>query len=244
MSLIDRNIFAPKELVLSNDDKKLMAQIACYFEMYQHKILPLIKKVAIQEMTGPHGLETHTDSVVFRGIDYVLHLKEKPLPVIYACALHDVARVNDEGTNKHAYDAVPIALNFLENITELSQQEKEQVVNAVKMHTDGEKADDYISACLWDADRTRLAWMWGYNEKYFSTKRAKEVASGSFFDYLKFQNMTLKRPYNEDREEVFLFMSYDILLKYFPNDIKGNKKELVKSLKQAILLQIKNSKKR
>jgi HD superfamily phosphohydrolase YqeK len=77
--------------------------------------------------------------------------------------------------------------------------EKQSVLSAIENHTIGSKTSDYISACLWDADRTRLAWERGYYEKYFNTDYAKQVASGDGKKYITWQNKVLGRT-NKDRE--------------------------------------------
>ena len=93
----------------------------------------------------------------------------------------------------------------------LSKKEKIAVLQAIAFHTDGEKADNYISACLWDADRTRIAWVMGYQEKYFQTQRAKVVASSNYQDYLQYQAKCLSVPY-QDKE---LIGEYQIKFRRF-----------------------------
>ena len=44
-------------------------QIRKYFNFYQKKVLPQVRKLATQPAGGYHGLDTHTDAVVFRAID-------------------------------------------------------------------------------------------------------------------------------------------------------------------------------
>lgn len=142
-----------------------------------NEVMPLIKGVTCQPDFGFHGL-THTEQVVLFGIDYVLSLGEKPLPVILACALHDCARKNDSYDETHGPACVPIVQAFLQQHSfSLSPDEKAKITQAVAQHTVGQNASDYICACLWDADRTRLSWLKGYDERFFSTIRAKQVAS-------------------------------------------------------------------
>ncbi|MBQ8250312.1 MAG: HD domain-containing protein [Alphaproteobacteria bacterium] len=141
------------------------------------EVLPKIKEITNQSNFGFHGL-THTEQVVLFGIDYALSEKVNPLPVILACALHDCARTNDAYDEMHGPNCLPIIKEFLKKHQfNLSQEEKEKIQKAVVLHTTGREAQDAVSACLWDADRTRLSWLWGYQESCFSTKRAKEVAS-------------------------------------------------------------------
>ena len=62
---------------------------------------------------------------------------------------------------------------------------------AIKNHTIGTIAPDYVSACLRDADRTRLSRECWYKEKFFNTEIWKKIASWSSEDFLKFQNTIL-----------------------------------------------------
>lgn len=146
------------------------------------KVMPKIKEVTKQKDYGYHGL-THTEQVILFGIDYALSEKINPLPVILACALHDCAREHDnndkgKGLKGHAAQCEPIARDFLEKYDfGLSEQEKESIVQAITLHTDGKNTKEKIAACLWDADRTRLAWEQGYAmEENFSTKRGLKIA--------------------------------------------------------------------
>ena len=85
---------------------------------------------------------------------------------------------------------------------QLTKKEKEQVKDAIAHHTGWEKAPDYISACLWDADRCRLAWEWTFHERFFNTEIWKQIASHNAKDFLKFQNECLWRDENTDKENV------------------------------------------
>ena len=175
-------------------------QIREYFDFYQKKVLPYVEKYATQKREGYHGLHTHTDAVVFRAIDYALELGENPMPVLFAAACHDMARTHDGYNETHGENALPLARKVMNRFPKrLSVEEKERVLSAIQNHTTGTQTNDYISACLWDADRTRLAWERGYHEHYFNTDYAKEVASGDAAEYIKRQNRILGRP-NEDRE--------------------------------------------
>ena len=175
-------------------------QFRKYFNFYQKKVLPVVEKYAMQNPEVYHGLHTHTDAVVFRAIDYALELGKNPMPVLFAAACHDMARVHDGYDATHAEKAVPLAKKVMNHFPKrLSDVEKGTVLVAIRDHTTGIQAGDYICACLWDADRTRLAWERGYYEKYFNTEYAKKVASGNAIEYIKWQNKVLKRT-NKDRE--------------------------------------------
>jgi HD superfamily phosphohydrolase YqeK len=176
------------------------SKIREYFDFYQKKVLPEVEKLATQKKEGYHGLHTHTDAVVFRAIDYALELGKNPMPVLFAAACHDMARTHDDYDEMHGENALPMAQKIMQKFKkELTDLEKQSVLSAIENHTIGSKTSDYISACLWDADRTRLAWERGYYEKYFNTDYAKQVASGDGKKYITWQNKVLGRT-NKDRE--------------------------------------------
>lgn len=190
-------------------DTEIKQKIKEYFDYYENNIIPVIKGCPIVTQTNFwfHWFYTHTDSVVFRGIYYALCLYEDPIPVIFACAFHDLARTDDEYNEIHWERAVPIAEEIMESFSDvLTGEQKESIVYAVKNHTiwlkapDFVQARDYVSACLWDADRTRLWRIYGYNSDLMSTDEAKSVASWKADDFLRFQNECLWRDLDEDRE--------------------------------------------
>lgn len=189
----------------------MKSDIYKYFDFYEDKILPVIQSnnEVTQTDYGFHGLYTHTDSVVFRGIYYSLSLNENPVPVIFACAFHDLARTDDEYNEIHWEKAVPIARNIMEKFSDiLIDNRKESIVYAVENHTiwlkspDYIQPRDYISACLWDADRTRLWWIYWYKPSLMITDEAKKIASWDAKEFLEFQNECLWRDLKEDREWV------------------------------------------
>jgi len=158
------------------------------FNFYQNNLKPLIAKMGTQMPTGMHGLNTHTNAVVFRGIDYSLHMGYDPMPVVFACAFHDMARIEDENDDDdHGKKAVPMAIKIMKQFPYLFDQDTRfSILYAILNHTNGRTAQDYISACLWDADRTRMAWHYGYEDKFFNTARGKYVAQ-HWRKYLEFQ---------------------------------------------------------
>ena len=171
------------------------------FSLYEKKILPVIlaEQSVLQKCLGYHGLLTHTRSVVFRGIDYCLSLSEKVMPVILACAFHDLAKGFDGYDESHGANAVPIAQKIIAKLdVELSAEEMEMIFDAMINHTTGRNAPNYVSGCLWDADRTRLSWQHGYNERYYYSSRAKLVASGSSYDYVRYMCRLTDIPFTND----------------------------------------------
>ncbi len=180
-------------------------EIKKWFNFYERDIIPVVK--SIPEVTlsdyGFHWFYTHTDSVVFRGIFYALYLEKNPVPVIFACVCHDIARTDDEYNEIHWEMALPILEKLMNQFSGiLTDNQKNSIIYAVKNHTTWMNAPDYISACLWDADRTRLWWIYGYKEAFMSTEIAKRIASWNPIEFLKFQNECLWRDLFEDREWV------------------------------------------
>lgn len=176
-----------------------------YFKYYENEIIPVIK--TIPEVTQKdywfHWFYTHTDAVVFRGIYYAVSLGEDPIPVIFACAFHDLARTDDEYNEIHWEAAVPICKKVLEQFSDiLTEEQNESIVYAVRNHTTWRNAPDYVSACLWDADRTRLWWIYWYKEDFMNTDEAKRIASWRAKEFLEFQNECLWRDIDDDREWV------------------------------------------
>lgn len=169
-----------------------------YFDFYIKKVLPVLKGLTKQTPEGYHGLHTHTEAVVFRGIDYALALKKNPIPVIFACAIHDAARVTDYYDETHGAEALPIAKKVMSHFPSLLDEEQQKsILFAIDNHTRGRQPPDYISACLWDADRTRLSWEKGYRADCFTTPKAKKIASHDFQPYLDYMQQCIGRQHSE-----------------------------------------------
>lgn len=184
-----------------------------YFDFFENDLLQTIKSsgLAHQKEDGWQGLTSHTRGVVFRSIDYALSLNQNPLPVIFSAALHDIAKTKSSEFG-HALKALPIAKKIMRYYSDtLSEDYQKSILTAIANHTDGKNPTDYICACLWDADRTRIAWVLGYQEEFFHTKRAKEVASSLPEDYLAYQAKCLSCPF-EDRE---LILEYRTKFRHF-----------------------------
>jgi hypothetical protein len=165
--------------------------ISKYFDWYLMDIMPIVERNAIQQKYGYHGLYTHTAAVVFRGIDYALNMGKSPQDVILACAFHDMARTTDGDDTQHGANAIPMALRAMDTIGNIDIKSRDSITYAIKNHSFNLVAPDYVSACLWDADRTRLAWELGYNPRFFATQRAKTIAAGNANQYLQFMNQNM-----------------------------------------------------
>ena len=172
-------------------DKNKKNELKKYYEFYKNEVLPKIR--TIPEVTqidyGYHGLLTHTEWVVIRWIFFALALDKNPYPVIFACAWHDLARINGRYDELHWPHAVPIVSKLMDMFGDLlTDDEKENVKNAVRKHTIWALAPDYISACLWDADRTRLSRERTFRKKYFNTEIWKKIASHDAKEFMEFVN--------------------------------------------------------
>ena len=177
-----------------------------YFAFFEKDLLPRIEAsgLALQKKDGWQGLGTHTKGVVFRSIDYALSINKNPIPVIFAAALHDIAKTTTSEIG-HGKNALPIAKKIMLSYSEiLSPKQQEAILYAIENHTNGTNPPDYICACLWDADRTRVAWVMGYQESYFYTKRAKEVATKDAEEYMAYQNKCLQ----ETKKDPELILEY------------------------------------
>lgn len=148
-----------------------------YTKMFFNQILPQIEKISNQPRYGYHGL-THSTQVAMFGIDIAQNINQDPLPVMLAAGLHDCARTNDGWDTEHGVNAMPIACNFIaEHYSHLPERTIQDILYAIRHHTIGTVAPDNVSACLWDADRIRLSWECGYDEKFFNTARGRQIAS-------------------------------------------------------------------
>ncbi len=174
-------------------------KIRSAFSFYNDEVLPLIldNPKVTQKKEWYHWLHTHTKNVVFRGICYAVSLWEDPIPVVFACACHDLARVNDSYDEEHWKNAIWVTREIINNEKfNLTEEQKKQIIDAVANHTTWMHAVNYISACLRDADRTRLSWERGYKEKFFNTEQWKKIASQRMFtkgrrDFKDFENQCI-----------------------------------------------------
>lgn len=152
---------------------------AIYARKFIYEIMPLLEQISTQSRYGYHGL-THTEQVAMFGIDLAIAANTDVLPVLLACSLHDCARKNDMYDENHGPDCEPIARKFLtEHYPNIPRPTVEKIVSAVVNHTVGRNAPDMVSACMWDADRIRLGWEYGYRPQFMSTPRGHKLAAMS-----------------------------------------------------------------
>ena len=148
-----------------------------YTQMLFDTILPQITEITTQSRYGYHGL-SHTIQVAMFGIDLAQHINQDALPVLLAAGLHDCARTNDSWCVMHGPNAIPVGREFLaKQYPNLPTYTVNQILYAVENHTTGRNAPDGVSACLWDGDRIRLSWEYGYRPEFFSTTRGHQLAS-------------------------------------------------------------------
>lgn len=170
------------EQKVTNTQPSLMPEYADklkahYAKIFYHDILPKIRKISTQPEYGYHGL-THTEQTVLYGLDIAITCGHDPLPVMLACAMHDIRRKDNTIDTNHGANAVPFVRKFIsENYPRLHLNTIEEIIGAIKHHSDGQIArHDLTSACMWDADRIRMAWDGRYNASFFSTMAGRQLA--------------------------------------------------------------------
>lgn len=106
-----------------------------------------------------------TEQLALLGADYALSKGINPLPVILGCVIKDLTEkyveqnkyINDKRIPKTQEDFIQDSKNFLEqNQLNLTDKDKEQIINAVFFPEKSENAD--IIACINKAFQTRSSW--------------------------------------------------------------------------------------
>lgn len=160
-------------------------------KVYTNWAIRVVLPQVMQIMQKPVSSEQHmiqTKQVMLLGIDYAMHLDKNPVPIILAAALYQCGYekgIDDKGICGAL--SLPIAQKFLErkfqnknrNKNSLSNQQMSQILHAILHHESNKTIspdENYVAACLWDADRTIKVWDGDYHQQ-FSTKRGQEVAS-------------------------------------------------------------------
>ena len=177
-----------------------------YFDFYNNRIIPIIRRLK-KELKGTeneilqhnkgynHWFNTHTKNVVIRWIFYALLKWINPVPVIIACATHDLKNTNIPwGWDKnHWYQALSLVDLVVKEYNKIwaekiDKKTKNKIKYAVKNHMSDhwEPDSEPIAQCLNDADRTRLAWSDSYQEKYFSTDVAKIIANWKKREFIRY----------------------------------------------------------
>lgn len=187
---------------------------AYFAQMYFNQILPQISEITTQSRYGYHGL-SHTSQVALFGLDIAYTINQDALPVLLAAGLHDCARTNDAWCTEHGPRAALVARDFLTtHYRNIPESTVRQIMYAVGNHTVGRAAPDGVSACLWDGDRIRLSWEYGYNPDFFNTMRGREIASLSHDGqrgYIDEQDAFLVRNRIKTREQIEYERAQDVI---------------------------------
>ncbi|MCL2331044.1 MAG: hypothetical protein FWC61_00680 [Proteobacteria bacterium] len=168
-----------------------------FFKFFETVALPAVMDISPITLTGSHGIE-HTHGVGRFSLDVSLSLDYNPVPALFAAALHDCARQHNAYDEEHGPNAVPVAKKlFAGKLGDwLGKAEQKSVIIAIRDHTIGMNAKNPISAALWDADRIRLSWSWGYEPEYFSTNEGRRIAGlpmAKWDSVLNVHNAMIKR---------------------------------------------------
>ncbi len=156
------------DIGLSSKSKKMQAADKRYWTDFAFtNILPEVAQISHQSPYDKNGL-ARTEQTVLLGIQLALTENVRPLPVVMACALRTCTKETTirEFLSKHRLS--------------LTDKESEQIVTAIMDKNSGRKAANGIEACLWDAERTPIAWARGYEAEAFATQTGKAVASSNF----------------------------------------------------------------
>lgn len=97
------------------------------------------------------GIE-HTLQVVSYGLMLSKQRKLNDELLIIACYFHDIATYISHYSQNHALRSAKIAQDILPAITNLSSQEIQMVIEAIKNHSNKGQIDDLLSEALKDAD--------------------------------------------------------------------------------------------
>ncbi len=177
-----------------------------YFNFYTDTIVPIISDLK-KKLVGTeyeilqhdddmnHWFNQHTKNVVIRWIFYALIKWIDPIPVVIACATHDLKHINIPWwwDKKHWPQAVPLVDIVVDEYNKvwtekIDKKTVEQIKYAVENHMSDHWEPDSmpIAQCLDDADRTRIAWRDWYTEKFFSTDAAKILADWKKCEFIKY----------------------------------------------------------
>ena len=135
------------------------------FKFFVENHFPNLEKYA-ESLENYHGIGHLIETVVF-GIylAHSLNIYNKEYIVI-TCAYHDLIRNSELNHGQES-------LEFIKN---LGIQTNPYIDEAIINHTNNFPTTNPVLQILRDADRIRLSWERGYEEKYFSTKSGKRLA--------------------------------------------------------------------
>lgn len=163
-----------------------------YYKYLRGMILPLYNNTNYE-----HGI-LHIDDVVWfatliAGNEQVP--EEYYIPIILSAAFHDCGRVNDCYDELHGKASVDKLNSIIQLYGEKCFKYEEydiryiwadkdytkyfeHIMDAIRVHTTRMPKDDnnIVAKVLCDADRIRLSWEYGYDERFYSTETGKKIA--------------------------------------------------------------------
>ncbi|MDO9018013.1 MAG: hypothetical protein Q8S73_40105 [Deltaproteobacteria bacterium] len=150
---------------------------SAWFRLLSRWILPAVCPLSSVVEQGYHSLE-HLHFVGRMAGLLALELDEDPMPAMLAGVLHDLAREDDAPGLDHAEAAARLVEPAVRRdfATWISPSSIPVIERAIREHPRGRKANNYVEAALWDADRLRLAWERGYRARFFNTPVGAELA--------------------------------------------------------------------
>jgi len=95
---------------------------------------------------------------------------------VLAGFLHDCARTDDGGGNRHAHDSAALAKRIVERF--YPQLDSGRICECIRHHADGLTTTDRLTGSVWDADRRELSRLrCKIMPELLSTDIAKRIAS-------------------------------------------------------------------
>ena len=120
-----------------------------------------------------HGL-AHLREVASLAGRIAEELGEDVEAALVAGILHDCARVDNAGGNRHAIESAKMAKPILRD--HFPHLGAEKICDAIARHADGETTDDPLAGALWDADRLTLTRLGrAIDERLLSTSVGKRM---------------------------------------------------------------------
>ena len=140
------------------------------------ELFPALKPLGIAtEANGYHGLQHCLDVGLLAVVLSYLH-KTPATPVFLAALTHDLRR--DAPRDQHnAKDSAVLCQELIEGPWGAYTSEFDlELFDAVAVHSSLHQAPSVIAKILRDADRVRLSWERGFEERFFETDWGKEFA--------------------------------------------------------------------
>ena len=124
-----------------------------------HKALAVVRpRFRLDFTCGIHGI-AHWSRVWIHGRALAAALDVNPDVLTWFAYLHDSQRHNDHRDQQHGSRAADFALQLRREgvISELDDQEFEQLCEAMRLHSDGHTVGQTLVLACWDADRLDLS---------------------------------------------------------------------------------------